>query len=133
MNHFIDPRVTLVPTNGSDKSWTWAAMDYADEEAKVEKFAIRFKTVELAKEFETAFYSFRDGEKPVEPVPEPEKEPEPVAKVEPVAEKPKPTFGFGIKPPENEDPAAMAMRLQAEKLAADVEKAATSQGYHTTF
>lgn len=130
MNHFIDPRVTLAPTNGSDKSWTWAAMDFADEEAKLEKFAIRFKTAELAKEFETAFYSFREGSTgtSVEPVPEPVIEQnQPAARSEPVTEKPKPKFGFGIQPPENEDPAAMAMRLQAEKLAADVEKAATRQ------
>lgn len=46
-NHFITKGMILTPMASSDKAWVWGAHDYADEEVKVEKFAIRFKTAEL--------------------------------------------------------------------------------------
>ena len=36
-----------MPSAGSDKAWVWTVQaDFADEEAKVEQLAIRFKTAE---------------------------------------------------------------------------------------
>jgi hypothetical protein len=31
-NHFLDPRITLTPNAGNDKSWVWVCFDYSDEE-----------------------------------------------------------------------------------------------------
>lgn len=41
--------------NTSANSWIWAAMDFADGEGKLEKFAAKFKTVEISTEFKQAF------------------------------------------------------------------------------
>lgn len=41
--------------NNSSNSWIWAAMDFADGEAKLEKFAAKFKTQEISTEFKEAF------------------------------------------------------------------------------
>ncbi len=32
VNHFLDPRIVLVPNSGTDKSWVWVAFDYSDGE-----------------------------------------------------------------------------------------------------
>lgn len=73
-NHFIDPRITITPHAGSDKSWVWVAYDFAEYEL-VEKvcvrivdmiylcwgcigyqtFAIRFGSPEIAQEFKKLF------------------------------------------------------------------------------
>jgi Ran-binding protein 1 len=31
-NHFVDPRITITPHAGSDKSWVWVAYDFAEYE-----------------------------------------------------------------------------------------------------
>ena len=31
-NHFLDPRIQLVPNAGSDKSWVWNCFDFAENE-----------------------------------------------------------------------------------------------------
>ena len=31
-NHFLDPRITLQPNVGTDKSWVWGAFDFSDNE-----------------------------------------------------------------------------------------------------
>ena len=31
-NHFLDPRITLKPNVGTDKSWVWGAFDFSDNE-----------------------------------------------------------------------------------------------------
>ncbi|CAE6943408.1 Nup358 [Symbiodinium sp. CCMP2592] len=57
-NHYIidqHPYCDLVHNAGNAKIWVWTALDWADEEQKVEKFALRFKTEELADEFAKAF------------------------------------------------------------------------------
>jgi hypothetical protein len=32
INHFLDPRIVLVPNAGNDKSWVWVAFDFSDNE-----------------------------------------------------------------------------------------------------
>lgn len=54
-NHYITTDMQLKPNAGSDKSWVWNAIDYADEEPKPEHLAIRFKTVDEASHFKTKF------------------------------------------------------------------------------
>ncbi|XP_048048453.1 E3 SUMO-protein ligase RanBP2-like isoform X2 [Megalobrama amblycephala] len=47
-NHYITADMALKPNAGSDKSWVWYAMDYADKKPKTEQLAIRFKTADEA-------------------------------------------------------------------------------------
>ncbi|KAM8856290.1 E3 SUMO-protein ligase RanBP2 [Spinachia spinachia] len=54
-NHYITADMLLKPNSGSDKSWVWNAIDYADEEPKTEQLAIRFKTPEEASLFKVKF------------------------------------------------------------------------------
>ncbi|KAL4232099.1 E3 SUMO-protein ligase RanBP2 [Mactra antiquata] len=54
-NHKISPDMKLTQMSSSDRAWVWNAMDYADGEIKAEKFAIKFKTVDIAEKFKKAF------------------------------------------------------------------------------
>ncbi|XP_056279589.1 E3 SUMO-protein ligase RanBP2 isoform X2 [Pseudoliparis swirei] len=54
-NHYINADMLLKPNAGSDKSWVWNAIDYADEEPKPEQLAIRFKTTDEALLFKEKF------------------------------------------------------------------------------
>ncbi|XP_077094435.1 E3 SUMO-protein ligase RanBP2-like isoform X5 [Siphateles boraxobius] len=54
-NHYITADMVLKPNAGSDKSWVWYAMDYADEMPKTEQLAIRFKTADDAALFKYKF------------------------------------------------------------------------------
>ncbi|XP_068428477.1 E3 SUMO-protein ligase RanBP2 isoform X1 [Clinocottus analis] len=54
-NHYINADMLLKPNAGSDKSWVWNAIDYADEEPKPEQLAIRFKTADEASLFKAKF------------------------------------------------------------------------------
>nr|XP_023677363.1 E3 SUMO-protein ligase RanBP2-like isoform X3 [Paramormyrops kingsleyae] len=54
-NHYITADMVLKPNAGSDKSWVWYAVDYADEMPKHEQLAIRFKTAEEAALFKAKF------------------------------------------------------------------------------
>lgn len=54
-NHYITVDMLLKPNAGSDKSWVWNAVDYADEEPKPEQLAIRFKSVDEAARFKDTF------------------------------------------------------------------------------
>ena len=43
----VTPDMSLLPSANSDKAWVYTvSADFADEEAKVEQLAIRFKNVE---------------------------------------------------------------------------------------
>lgn len=55
VNHFVDPRINLVPNVGNDKSWVWVAFDFAENELIETTFAIRFASVEIAQEFKKQF------------------------------------------------------------------------------
>ncbi|XP_030313476.1 E3 SUMO-protein ligase RanBP2-like isoform X2 [Calypte anna] len=54
-NHYINTDMKLTPNAGSDKSFVWHALDYADELPKPEQLAIRFKTPEEAMVFKSKF------------------------------------------------------------------------------
>ncbi|XP_066542548.1 E3 SUMO-protein ligase RanBP2 isoform X1 [Hoplias malabaricus] len=54
-NHYITTDMVLKPNAGSDKSWVWHAIDYADELPKNEQLAIRFKTADEAALFKLKF------------------------------------------------------------------------------
>ncbi|XP_016018457.2 E3 SUMO-protein ligase RanBP2 isoform X2 [Rousettus aegyptiacus] len=54
-NHYISPDMKLTPNTGSDRSFVWHALDYADELPKPEQLAIRFKTPEEAALFKCKF------------------------------------------------------------------------------
>ncbi|KAL7881174.1 hypothetical protein AOLI_G00080220 [Acnodon oligacanthus] len=54
-NHYITADMVLKPNAGSDKSWVWHAIDYADEMPKTEQLAIRFKTADEAALFKLKF------------------------------------------------------------------------------
>ncbi|XP_048247218.1 ranBP2-like and GRIP domain-containing protein 4 [Haliotis rufescens] len=54
-NHLIAGNMTLSPMSTSETAWCWTAQDYAENEAKVEQFALRFKTEELARQFKKKF------------------------------------------------------------------------------
>ncbi|KAI4893683.1 hypothetical protein NFI96_020053 [Prochilodus magdalenae] len=54
-NHYITADMILKPNAGSDKSWVWHAIDYADEMPKTEQLAIRFKTADEAALFKQQF------------------------------------------------------------------------------
>mmetsp|Transcript_103663 Transcript_103663/g.332243 ORF Transcript_103663/g.332243 Transcript_103663/m.332243 type:complete len:627 (-) Transcript_103663:176-2056(-) len=50
----------LRPNQGSEKCWVWTAQDFAEEEAAVEQFALKFGSKELADKFKEAFDSAKD-------------------------------------------------------------------------
>ncbi|XP_061398604.1 E3 SUMO-protein ligase RanBP2 [Musca vetustissima] len=54
-NHKITPELILTVPNKETKGFIWAANDFADEELRLEKFFVRFKVPEIAKEFQEAF------------------------------------------------------------------------------
>ncbi|XP_030568184.1 E3 SUMO-protein ligase RanBP2 [Drosophila novamexicana] len=56
-NHKITSGMTLTTPeqDKEEKSFLWAANDFADEKLKVEKFLVRFKLAETAKDFKLAF------------------------------------------------------------------------------
>lgn len=58
-NHFLTPDMKLSMMPNSEKAWVWAASDFADEEMKNEKFAIRFKTQELVSKIVRLYSQFR--------------------------------------------------------------------------
>eukprot|EP00931_Biecheleriopsis_adriatica_P025010 TRINITY_DN15459_c0_g1_i1.p1 TRINITY_DN15459_c0_g1~~TRINITY_DN15459_c0_g1_i1.p1 ORF type:complete len:1727 (-),score=475.66 TRINITY_DN15459_c0_g1_i1:61-5241(-) len=55
------PYCDLVHNAGNEKIWVWTALDWADDEQKVEKFALRFKTEELAGDFAKIFNKAKSG------------------------------------------------------------------------
>uniref|UniRef100_A0A8C3H918 E3 SUMO-protein ligase RanBP2 n=1 Tax=Chrysemys picta bellii TaxID=8478 RepID=A0A8C3H918_CHRPI len=54
-NHYINTDMKLQLNAGSEKSFVWHALDYADEFPKPEQLAIRFKTLEEAMLFKHKF------------------------------------------------------------------------------
>lgn len=58
-NHVITEDMELVPMNASNNALVWTAADYTDGEAKIEQFAVRFKTPELAATYKKKFEECR--------------------------------------------------------------------------
>lgn len=56
-NHFLDPRIQVIPNAGSDKSWVWNCFDFAENELVETTFAVRFGSPEIAQEFKAAYTS----------------------------------------------------------------------------
>ncbi|XP_077029479.1 E3 SUMO-protein ligase RanBP2 isoform X2 [Agelaius phoeniceus] len=54
-NHVITKEMNLVPSDTSNNAFIWTATDYADGEVKVEQFAVRFKSQEMANSFKKRF------------------------------------------------------------------------------
>ncbi|XP_069747257.1 E3 SUMO-protein ligase RanBP2 isoform X2 [Narcine bancroftii] len=54
-NHIITDEMELKLMNSSSNAFVWTATDYTDGEAKVEQFAARFKTPELATVYKKKF------------------------------------------------------------------------------
>uniref|UniRef100_A0A8D9BSU6 E3 SUMO-protein ligase RanBP2 n=1 Tax=Cacopsylla melanoneura TaxID=428564 RepID=A0A8D9BSU6_9HEMI len=52
LNHYVDSSLHI--TAKDDKTWLWAALDFAEGEWTREQFALRFKTPEIAIEFKRA-------------------------------------------------------------------------------
>jgi E3 SUMO-protein ligase RanBP2 len=52
-NHNIRSDMELTPKN--DRAWMWAALDFADEEVRLEQLCVRFKTSDEAASFKDAF------------------------------------------------------------------------------
>lgn len=55
VNHALDPRITLEPNAGSDRSWVWSAFDFAEGELVETVFAIRFADSDIANNFKKVF------------------------------------------------------------------------------
>ncbi len=54
-NHLISAEMELKPMSTSETAVTWFAMDYADDEAKLENLAVRFKLAETLNDFKKVF------------------------------------------------------------------------------
>ncbi|EFN63981.1 E3 SUMO-protein ligase RanBP2 [Camponotus floridanus] len=54
-NHMLRPDMELTPMSNNNKALFWVANDFADEEVKLEKLCIKFKTAEEAMAFKEAF------------------------------------------------------------------------------
>ncbi|XP_070173906.1 E3 SUMO-protein ligase RanBP2-like isoform X2 [Littorina saxatilis] len=54
-NHYISADMKLIPMSSSDRAWCYTAGDFAEEEMKVEKFAVKFKNSDKAGEFKAIF------------------------------------------------------------------------------
>ncbi|XP_039296203.1 E3 SUMO-protein ligase RanBP2 isoform X2 [Nilaparvata lugens] len=52
LNHFLTDELNFQPKD--DKTWLWCAIDYSEGEVAQEKFALRFKTADIAGEFKDA-------------------------------------------------------------------------------
>ncbi|KAK3769928.1 hypothetical protein RRG08_048139 [Elysia crispata] len=63
-NHFINRNLNLQPMAKTEgKAWVWYALDFSEEEGKMEQLALRFKTAEIANDFKTVFDKCREAYK----------------------------------------------------------------------
>ncbi|XP_047107588.1 E3 SUMO-protein ligase RanBP2 [Schistocerca piceifrons] len=59
LNHFLTPEITFIEKDA--KSWLWSAPDFSDGHIENERFAIRFKTPDIAAEFKKAIDQSQAG------------------------------------------------------------------------
>lgn len=62
-NHLITPEIEIQPMKNENKAYFWVANDFADETVVLEKFCVRFKTPDIAKDFFDAFEKARQDAK----------------------------------------------------------------------
>ena len=55
VNHCVDPRITLSPNAGSDRSWVWSAYDFSGGDLEETVFAMRFRDSEASDKFKEMF------------------------------------------------------------------------------
>jgi hypothetical protein len=60
-NHLVASDMELKPMAGSDRAWTWTALDFSDDEPKTLLFAVRFASKEIAADFLTAYNVSRES------------------------------------------------------------------------
>uniref|UniRef100_A0A7S3EA78 RanBD1 domain-containing protein n=2 Tax=Rhodosorus marinus TaxID=101924 RepID=A0A7S3EA78_9RHOD len=60
LNHYVNTDIELQENIGSERSWVWSAVDYADGERDECVLAIRFPNVEIAQEFRKEYDKARD-------------------------------------------------------------------------
>ena len=60
-NHLVSSDAELKPMAGSDRAWTWTALDFSDDEPKTLLFAVRFATKEIAADFFAAYGLAREA------------------------------------------------------------------------
>ncbi|CAH2099768.1 unnamed protein product [Euphydryas editha] len=58
-NHIILPEMEIKPMKNETKAYFWVANDFAEETVILEKFCIRFKTADIAKDFFDTFENAR--------------------------------------------------------------------------
>lgn len=58
-NHFLTDNLTLTPLKNSDRAWIYCAPDFSEEKMKLEKFCVKFKTQEIALEFQQVFNKYK--------------------------------------------------------------------------
>lgn len=92
LNHYVNAEVELQENVGSDRSWVWPGVDYADGERDEALLAIRFRDSDGAKQFKDAYDAAREemtklaGGDHGETKAEEKKEEEPKAEAEPKEE-----------------------------------------------
>ena len=52
LNHFLSPELHF--REKDEKTWLWSAQDFSEGQLLEEKFAVRFKTKDIAAEFRKA-------------------------------------------------------------------------------
>ena len=57
-NHALDPRITLEPNAGSDRSWAFSCYDFAEGELEEKVFAIQFSNSEVADAFKEKYEEY---------------------------------------------------------------------------
>ncbi|VVC95424.1 unnamed protein product [Leptidea sinapis] len=60
-NHIILPEMEIKPMKNETKAYFWVANDFAEETVILEKFCVRFKTADIAKEFYEQFEQAREA------------------------------------------------------------------------
>lgn len=49
LNHYVTRELKVLPKD--DKTWLWSAADFSEGEVHQDRFALRFKTPDIANEF----------------------------------------------------------------------------------
>ncbi|XP_069676446.1 E3 SUMO-protein ligase RanBP2 isoform X2 [Periplaneta americana] len=85
-NHNLRPDMELTQMN--DRAWMWVAHDFADEEVRLEKLCVRFKTADEAANFKDAFDKAKTIAAAAEPSPIKGSAPTPLVCTTPVMQQP---------------------------------------------